>query len=220
VTGSKGTRPKAIAALTAGVPRARTPSTKGPGHDADAALLPRVAAGEPGAARECLDTFGGLIWTIARSTLGPGPDAEDAVQEIFIEIWRSAGRYDPAKGTEKTFVATIARRRVVDWVRRRQRQPKSEPLADDRVTEADEGAEHSAALADDYARARAALEQLPAQRRRVLTMAVLKGATHSEVARDLGLPLGTVKTHVRRGLIRIREILGRTADDEPGEEDP
>jgi RNA polymerase sigma-70 factor (ECF subfamily) len=81
-------------------------------------ILVRVAAGDGTAVRACQDTFGGLVWSIARRMLGATAEAEDAVQEVFIELWRSAGRYDPERGTEVQFVATIARRRIIDRVRR------------------------------------------------------------------------------------------------------
>ncbi len=196
-------------------------------------VLERVAAGDPAAVRECLDSYSGLVWTIARRMLGAGHDTEDAVQEIFVEIWRSATRFDRTKGTDVQFVSTIARRRVVDRVRRRGRQPKLEPLPE-RLTSSAPGADRDAVVADEYARAREALESLPPQRQRVLRMALLAGVSHRQIAEQTGIPLGTVKTHVRRGLIRIRELLevdqggdrtdkggdGGSGGDRGGEESP
>ena len=95
------------------------------------ALLPRIAAGEPGAAGQLMETYGNLVWSIARRMLGNGSDTEDAVQDTFIELWRHAGRFNPAKGAEVAFVSTIARRRVVDRVRRRHRRPDSVELPED-----------------------------------------------------------------------------------------
>ena len=74
-------------------------------------LLQRTAADDVAAMKECLDAYGGLVWSLARRLLVPGADVEDAVQEVFIEIWRSAGRFDPSMGSEVTFVATIHRSR-------------------------------------------------------------------------------------------------------------
>lgn len=179
------------------------------------ALLPRVAAGEPGAADDCMQAYGGLVWTIARSMLGNGPDAEDAVQDVFIELWRSADRFDPSKGRESTFVSVIARRRVVDRVRKRQRSPVLEPLPE-RLDAGGEDVGTRAEIADEFARAEAALGQLPEERQRVLRLALLSGASHSQVATRTGLPLGTVKTHVRRGLMRLREMLAEDGDDDAG----
>jgi len=171
-----------------------------------ASVLQRVASGDPGAAQQVMDDYGKLVWSIARRMLGHGPDTEDAVQEIFIEIWKHAGRFDRSKGTEVGFVAMVARRRVVDVVRKRQRQPDIEPLPES-IGMAPEDTAQQAEQADEVVRATRALEQLPEQRQEVLKMALLSGRTHSEIAEMSGLPLGTVKTHVRRGLMRIRELL-------------
>jgi len=169
-------------------------------------VLQRVAAGDASAPQQAIDAYQNLVWSIARRMLGHGSDTEDAVQEIFIEIWRHAGRFDHTKGTEVGFVAMIARRRVVDVVRKRQRQPDIEPLPESLGMAAEDTAQQ-AEQADEVARATRALEQLPEQRQQVLKMALLSGRTHSEIAEMSGLPLGTVKTHVRRGLMRIRELL-------------
>src|SRR5262252_1163156 len=98
-------------------------------------LLARVGAGDASAVRECLQRFGGLVWSLARRFSSSPSDAEDAVQEIFVDLWRSAKKYDPRAASEATFVAMIARRRLIDRLRSRQRR-KEEPLG--------EGAEASA----------------------------------------------------------------------------
>src|SRR5512133_2795665 len=81
-------------------------------------ILDRVARGDQKAVRQCIDEFGGLVWAIARRMTRSRADAEDAVQEIFIDVWRSAARFDAAQGSEKVFVTTIARRRLIDRIRR------------------------------------------------------------------------------------------------------
>src|SRR5215813_10857739 len=93
------------------------------------ALLARVAGGDPGAVRDCLARYGGLVWSIARRF--EGGDAEDAVQEIFLDLWRSAARFDPQIASEPAFVAMIARRRLIDRRRTRQRRPITEAIAAD-----------------------------------------------------------------------------------------
>ena len=153
-----------------------------------------------------METYGNLVWSIARRMLGNGAETEDAVQDAFIELWRHAGRFDAAKGNEAAFVATIARRRVIDRVRHRQRRPDSQPLPEG-YEPADETVADPAEQTDEVARATAALDSLPEPRQGVLRMALLAGTTHSEIAQQTGLPLGTVKTHVRRGLIRMRKML-------------
>ena len=87
------------------------------------ALLPRVAAGDAAAVDLVLERYGSLVWSLATRGLRDRPSAEDAVQEIFLDVWRSAGRFDPARGAEAVFVATIARRRIADAQRKRSRGP-------------------------------------------------------------------------------------------------
>ena len=90
--------------------------------------LQRIAAGDGASVQECLDRYGGLVWSIARRLAPTAQDAEDAVQEIFLDVWRNAGRFDPEIGSEATFIATIARRRLLDQRRRASRRLDPEPL--------------------------------------------------------------------------------------------
>jgi RNA polymerase sigma-70 factor, ECF subfamily len=139
-----------------------------------APLLHRLCAGERAAVDEALATWGPLVWSIARRHHPDRTEAEDAVQEIFIDLWRTARRFDPAVGSEATFVATVAHRRCIDRHRRTQARPRYEDVE-------------------------------PA-----LEMSFLKGLSHSQISDVLGMPLGTVKTHARRGLKKLREQLEGT----------
>jgi RNA polymerase sigma-70 factor, ECF subfamily len=170
-------------------------------------LLERIAAGDPSAVKECMDVFGGLVWSLARRMSASAADAEDATQEIFLEIWKSAGRYDAALGSEAVFVTTIARRRLIDRMRARKRRPRTEEF--DETAPIESGAEvpDVSALAAEAALAARALEQLGDAERQVLLMGIVDGLTHSEIAMATGKPLGTVKTQMRRGLQKIRELL-------------
>jgi len=173
-----------------------------PQLDEAPSLLARVAAGEQAAVRACLAQFGGLVWSIARRF--EADDAEDAVQEIFFDLWKSAGSYDPRLGSEATFVATITRRRLIDRRRTRRRRPTAtEPIADVEL-EAPGAAPDASAEA---AKAANALGQLRPEQRQVLVLATAHGMSHGEIAAHTGMPLGTVKAHVRRGLISIRNAL-------------
>jgi len=166
------------------------------------AVLPRVATGDADAVRGCLERFGGLVWSLARR-FDPW-DAEDAVQEIFLDIWKSAGSYDPRLGSEVTFVATIARRRLIDRRRMRARRPQaSEPIANVELPATGVSPETSA----EAAQAATILGQLRPEQRQVLVLATAHGMSHGEIAAHTGLPLGTVKAHVRRGLSSIRNAL-------------
>ena len=164
-------------------------------------LLARVAAGDPAAIRDCLAEFGGLVWSIARRF--EPDDAEDAVQEIFLDLWKSAGRYDPALGSETTFVAVITRRRLIDRRRTRRRRPTATEPIPDELAATGAGPDASA----EAAKAAQALGQLRPEQRRVVVLATAHGMSHGEIAAHTGMPLGTVKAHVRRGLIAIRNAL-------------
>ena len=170
-------------------------------------LLPRIAEGDGSAIRECIARYGGLVWSLARRATPS--DAEDAVQEIFLDLWKSASRFDPQMGSETTFIATIARRRLVDRRRQRQRRPETESLGDD--SSAMNTASTSSVppeMGAEAALAARALEQLRPEQRQVLILTACHGLSHEEVATSTGMPLGTVKAHARRGLIRVREALG------------
>ena len=135
-------------------------------------------------------------------------EAEDAVQEIFVEIWRSAARYDGSVASETAFVATIARRRLIDRRRRAARRPEAELLSD--AIESDEEAvDERLAQCDEAELAERELEKLKPEQRQVLRLSIWEGLSHSAIAERTGMPLGTVKTHARRGLIQIRDSIAR-----------
>ncbi len=182
-------------------------------------LLERVASGDVAAVQQCIDRYGGLVWSLARRLVPRRADAEDAVQEVFIALWKSAERFDPAVAEETTFVAMIARRRLIDRQRRLARRiegRQSVPIEDVQVasTESDQD---GVDVCDEAARAAQAVTQLRPEQQKVLRLAVYDGWSHQRIADHLQMPLGTVKTHVRRGLVRVRELLtssGATAERE------
>lgn len=172
---------------------------------ADNTLLARVASGDRGAVRDCIERFGPTIRGMARRMLGSGPDADDAVQEAFISVWRAAGKFDPDVASESTYILTIARRRLIDSIRARRRSPRLEAY-EEGSTMAPEVREN---VDDDAAKARIALAQLREDERRVIELTILSGLSQTEVAQSTGMPLGTVKTHARRGLIHLRALLNK-----------
>lgn len=174
-------------------------------------VLMRVAAGDASAVRECLDRFGGLVWSLSRRLLATASEAEDAVQEIFVEIWKSAHRYDPDIASESAFVAMIARRRLIDRQRKAGRTPRHEAISDTREASV-ELPEASLARDDDAGRAARAFKELSSEQQRVLSLSIHHGLSHEKIATATGLPLGTVKTHARRGLIRLRELMNGPAN--------
>lgn len=176
------------------------------------ALLARVAVGDPAAVRECLARFGGLVWSLARR-FEPA-EAEDAVQEIFLELWRSAGRYDPGVASETAFVAMLARRRLIDRRRARMRRPTTEDL-DEVPSVPDQQAQRPDTGVEARQAARA-LGKLRPEQRQVLVLSTCHGLSHGEIAARTGMPLGTVKAHARRGLLSIRAaLLGVQQEDPP-----
>lgn len=171
-----------------------------------ASLFERMTAGDSAAVKECMDVYGGLVWSLARRFSESAADAEDASQEIFLEIWKSAARYDPSMGKEATFIATIARRRLIDRARASRRRPETEEYDDSRSVDPESADQNSGAVAVDISRAERALAELGEEQRTILLLGIVEGMTHSEIATATGKPLGTVKTQMRRGLIKLREI--------------
>jgi RNA polymerase sigma factor (sigma-70 family) len=172
-------------------------------QDSSESVLARVAAGDPESIRACLARYGGLVYALVRRYESASGDIEDAVQEVFVDLWKSAGRFDPAIAGEATFVAMIARRRLIDRRRARERRPAGEPLAE-LATQVDPGAPPDVQAA--AAQAARALDTLRPDEKRVLVLAC-HGMSHSEIAHETGLALGTVKSNARRGLAAIRDAL-------------
>jgi len=176
-------------------------------------LLPRIADGDQDAVPTFLDRYDGLVWSLARRLLPNRADAEEAVQEIFVDIWKNASRFDEALGSETTFVAMIARRRLIDKRRRLGRAPATASINDTAPPRAVDERADATDNAEEAKRALSALDQLKPEQQEVLRLAVVQGLSHTQVAEATGMPLGTVKTHVRRGLMRIREALERQGAD-------
>jgi RNA polymerase sigma-70 factor, ECF subfamily len=188
------------------------PSERGEkGRAAPEPVLGRVAMRDANAVRECLGRYGGLVWSIARR-FSPS-DAEDAVQEIFLDLWKNAERYDPTIASEPVFVAMIARRRLIDR-RRRSKRDASVPSDAPPPSVADPGSGPEACA--EASQAAQALMQLRPEERDVLLQATCLGMSHEEIARKTGQPLGTIKSLARRGLLRIRaRMMGVQGEEEP-----
>ena len=188
----------------------------GPGPAPLAPLLPRIAGGDERAVRDCVARYGALVWSLARRWSPDSSDAEDAVQEIFIDLWRTAARYDVSRTSEAGWVAMIARRRLIDRARRRERLPALESIPDD----FDVASENERDLDREWRadQARAVLRELPPAQRKMLELSLLHGRTHDEIARETETPLGTVKSHIRRGLQRARDLLAERTRNEAGDE--
>jgi len=192
-------------------PRAESTATPGPKKHAELemteSLMTRIARGEEAAVAEVMEQYGSLVWAIARRLTRNPSDAEDAVQEIFTDIWRSAHRFDPTAGSEKVFVTTIARRRLIDRMRRLSNRVQTEST--DVLDELGFHTPDTAAeISLEAERAAKVVAQLRPEQRKVIELGLLHGLSHSDIARVTGMPLGTVKTFMRRGLIQVREMMG------------
>lgn len=174
-------------------------------------LLQEVARGEPSAMSACVERYGNLVWSLARRLLRDQSDAEDAVQDIFINLWENAARFDPTLGKEVTFVAMLARRRLIERLRSRGRREGKHDDGFDLTTL--KSFDHRRVEATgDVRRAARAIEGLPEDKRAVVALSVVEGMTQGEIAERLKLPLGTVKSHLRRGLTAIRAEMTRGSE--------
>lgn len=174
-------------------------------------ILKRIASGDKTAVQDCLNNYGGLVWSLARRLSPNADEAEDAVQEIFIDIWKNAARFDETQASETTFVAMIARRRLIDRLRKTNRQPNIDSL-EDVLTEPANGKSNDLQLCVEAQEAAEAMKNLRPEQRQILHLSIVQGFSHQEIADALKMPLGTVKTHARRGLIQVRELLGLDDD--------
>ena len=156
--------------------------------------------------KDCIDRFGGLVWSLTSRYVPTRSDAEDVVQEVFTDLWKSARRFDPSKASESTFVGLIARRRGIDWLRKHSRQPKLEVISDD----IEQPEQTSACAPFDADRIKLALQKLPEATQRLFSLHFDEGMTHPEIATETGLPIGTVKTKLRRGLISMRSAMSQS----------
>ena len=169
-------------------------------------LLQQVAAGESRAVSDVIDAYGGLVWSLARKYFGRSAEAEDAVQDAFIAVWKAADKYDPQVAAESTYIAMIARRRMIDRLRKEGRRVNAQPL--DSSPEPENESSDRLADEEQVETVLRAIDALDPPQPEVIKHSLMDGLTHPEIAEKMGLPLGTVKTHIRRGLIKVRQALG------------
>ncbi len=170
-------------------------------------ILQRIAIGDVSAVDDCLNRYGGLVWSLAKRWLGNMSDAEDATQEIFVELWQQAGKFDPAVASESTFVAMVARRRLIDRMRRECRRPVTEEFLSEPADDGSNEGVSALEWADDVAKVQRCLSRLTAKQQEILGLVVHQGASHVVISNHLSLPLGTVKSYARRGLIQLRDCM-------------
>jgi RNA polymerase sigma factor (sigma-70 family) len=174
-------------------------------HLSDEALVALVARSDESALAELYDRVGGTAYGLAYRVLRDEALAEDAVQEAFLGLWRSAASFIPERAKASTWILTLVHRRAVDTVRREQRR-RTEALETAPEPQA-ASSEEDAWLRLERERVQAALAQLPDQQREAIELAYYGGYTQSELADRLGQPLGTIKSRMFSGLSRLRELL-------------
>ena len=175
-------------------------------HLSDEAIVALVARSDDTALAELYDRYGRVAYGLSLRILRDETLAQDAVQEAFLAIWRTAGRFMPERAKASTWILTLVHRRAVDLVRREERRrAESLELAPEPATA---GADDDAWLRLRRERVQTALRQLPDPQREALELAYYGGFTQSELAERLGQPIGTIKSRMFGGLARLRELLG------------
>jgi RNA polymerase sigma factor (sigma-70 family) len=174
-------------------------------HFSDEALVALVARGEEDALAELYDRLGGIAYSLALRVLRDRALAEDAVQEAFLAVWRSAARFVPERARAQSWILTLVHRRAVDLVRR-EAVRRAEPL-DDTDRPGGEPADQPTWARYERERVQKALRTLPDQQRELIELAYYDGFTQSQLADRVGVPLGTVKSRMFTGLSRLGELL-------------
>ena len=168
----------------------------------------RIAARDEKALRELHDLYAGYCFAVCLRVLDDRHDAELVLTDVFAELWRKPDRFQPQRGTVLGYLVVLSRSRAIDHARAN-RQVQSRSLsAGDAMIIGPDAHPASASMADERrAGVRAALQSLPAEQREAVELAFFRGLTHPAIAEKLSKPIGTIKTHIRQGLLRLRDML-------------
>jgi RNA polymerase sigma-70 factor (ECF subfamily) len=176
----------------------------------DLALVRRVVAREEAALAELYDRYASLLLAVVRRILFAGPDAEEVVQEAFLQVWLQADRYDPARSSVSTWLVLIGRSRALDRLRSRHARDRAVAAAEAEPkapVDASSGGETHVLHTERRKRVREALGELPSEQREVLELAFFGGLSQTEISMRTGAPLGTVKTRALLGMKKLRQAL-------------
>ena len=175
-------------------------------NEPDYRLMRRVALAEEDAVEELYNRYCALVFKLSLQFLSNNAEAEDAVQEVFIRLWKTADRFDPRKAKLVTWVMLITRRYLIDQIRRKTVRPKQQEFTEHhKVSATDTPSQSNTLLHERNALLCQALQTLPEMQRTVIERAYFHGFTLREVSKQLDAPLGTVKSALSRGLLRLRE---------------
>jgi len=167
-------------------------------------ILKLIAKGEDRAFNLLIEKYGNLVWSIGRKFLYKESDVEDAVQEVFIAIWKAAEKFDHTKASEVTFISMIARRRFIDYLRKVSKHRNLQSIDDDNGQELFK--ESILNESTDLQLIKDAIGTLEIEDQELLKLSIYQGYSHSEIAKLLNIPLGTVKTRIRRNLIKLKGL--------------
>jgi RNA polymerase sigma factor (sigma-70 family) len=180
----------------------------------DAALLARIRDRDERAVEELYARYSGPLYSLAYQVTGADRFAQDVVQEVFVAVWKDAGRFDPARGALGPWLFSLARHKAIDFVRREANVRKRTADVDLSFEPAPDDVDQEAWLSFRRERVRAAIETLPEAQREALELAFFGGLTHVEVAERLDIPLGTAKTRIRSALLKLRDLLGDSVSEQ------
>lgn len=171
----------------------------------DGVLIRRVVDGDERALAVLYDRYASVVYSVAKRILNDAAAAEEILQDIFYQLWRGAGSFDPARGSLPAWLLVTTRNRAIDRLRRRGRAT-AEPIEESPIPSA-LNLESAVARNELMSRVMVALHALPAGQREALEMAYFEGLTHSEIAQRTGEPLGTIKTRLRTALVSLKRAL-------------
>lgn len=201
-----------VAPAPAPVPAVRSRPVPGAPATDDRLLRDRLVAGDDRALASVIEEFGSLVRNVARRVLRDDAAADDVVQDVFVWLWERPDRFDPDRGSLRSFLAVVARRRAIDWIRRHDAdRRRADRVAQDAPPVNTDLAEDVTAR-DDAARVRAAVATLPSDQREAITLAFFGGLSYREVAVQLHIPEGTAKSRLRLALAKLSATLGPSGE--------